>query len=94
MSKHTALPIIGFLAFHLLAPEIAAASVESTLAAMQSKLISTILPLCAILGLVWAAFSFFMGNANARSHVILAIIGACVGFGAPSIVAFIRGLVH
>jgi type IV secretory pathway VirB2 component (pilin) len=78
----------------LLGPDIALASVESTLTAIQSKLITTILPLCAILGLVFGAFSFFMGNPNARAHVILAIIGAVIGFGAPSIVAFIRGLVH
>lgn len=78
----------------LLGPEIALASVESTLTAIQSKLITTILPLCAILGLVFGAFSFFMGNPNARTHVILAIIGAVIGFGAPSIVAFVRGLVH
>lgn len=78
----------------LLGPEIALASVESTLTAIQSKLITTILPLCAILGLVFGAFSFFMGNPNARTHVVLAIIGAVIGFGAPSIVAFVRGLVH
>jgi type IV secretory pathway VirB2 component (pilin) len=78
----------------LLGPDVALASVESTLTAIQSKLITTILPLCAILGLVFGAFSFFMGNPNARTHVILAIIGAVIGFGAPSIVAFIRGLVH
>ena len=78
----------------LLGPEIALTSVESTLTAIQSKLITTILPLCAILGLVFGAFSFFMGNPNARTHVILAIIGAVIGFGAPSIVAFVRGLVH
>lgn len=78
----------------LLGPEIALASVESTLTAIQSKLITTILPLCAILGLVFGAFSFFMGNPNARTHVILAIIGAVIGFGAPSIVAFVRSLVH
>lgn len=69
-------------------------SVESTLAAMQTKLISTILPLVAILGLVFAALSFAMGSPNARSHLTLAIIGAVVGFGAPSIIAFIRGVVQ
>lgn len=69
-------------------------SVESTLGAIQSKLINTILPLCAVLGLVFAAFSFFTGNANARSHLWLAIIGMVIGFGAPSIMAFIRGMVN
>ena len=75
-------------------PEIALASVESTLSGIQSKLITTIMPLVAILGLLWAGFSFVTGNANARSHLILAVIGAGVGFGAPSIIDFIRGLIQ
>lgn len=94
MSKNFVLFAALLAATTFLGPEIALSSVESTLNAIQSKLITTILPLCAILGLVFGAFSFFMGNPNARSHVVLAIIGAVIGFGAPSIVAFVRGLVH
>ena len=75
-------------------PEIALASVESTLTAIQTKLITTILPLVAIIGLLFAGFSFVSGNANARAHLFLAVMGALIGFGAPSIVAFIRGLVQ
>lgn len=75
-------------------PETGFCSVESTLTAIQSKLINVILPLAGILGLVFAAFSFFTGNPNARGHLWLAIMGAVVGFGAPSIIAFIRGLVN
>ena len=78
----------------LLVPAVGFCSVESTLGAIQSKLINVILPLAAVLGLVMSAFSFFTGNPNARSHLWLAIIGACVGFGAPSIIAFVRGLVN
>jgi len=78
----------------MLMPAIGYASVESTLAAMQARLITTVLPLVAILGLVFAALSFAMGSANARQHLILAVIGAVVGFGAPSIIAFIRGVVN
>ncbi|MCM2281941.1 MAG: hypothetical protein NDI61_08865 [Bdellovibrionaceae bacterium] len=78
----------------LLVPAVGYCSVESTLGAIQSKLINVILPLAAVLGLVMSAFSFFTRNPNARSHLWLAIIGACVGFGAPSIIAFVRGLVH
>ena len=78
----------------LLLPALGYCSVESTLGAVQSKLINVILPLAAVLGLVASAFSFFTGNPNARSHLWLAIIGACVGFGAPSIIAFVRGLVN
>lgn len=78
----------------LLAPAMAFASVESSLMAVQSKLINTVLPLVGILGLVFAAFSFFTGSQNARSHLILAIMGAVVGFGAPSIIQFVQSLIH
>jgi hypothetical protein len=78
----------------LLLPEIGFCSVESSLAAVQTKLVSVILPLAAVLGLVFAGLSFVMGSPNARSHLMLAIIGACVGFGAQSIIALIRGVVN
>lgn len=75
-------------------PDFAFSSVESSLNAIQQKFIGTILPLLAVIGIVWAGFSFLMGSQNARSHLFLAMIGAGIGFGAPSIVSFIRGLVH
>ena len=84
--------ILALMTF--LIPVIGYCSVESTLGAIQSKLINQILPLCAVLGLVFAAFSFFTGNPGARSHLWLAIIGMFIGFGAPSIMAFIRGIVN
>ena len=76
------------------APALALGSVESSLGAVQDKLVGTILPLAAILGFVFAGFSYISGNPSARSHLVLAIIGACVGFGASSIVALIRSLVN
>ena len=77
-----------------LVPMLGYCSVESTLMAVQTKLIDVIMPLAGILGLCFAALSFFTGNPNARGHLWLAIFGAVVGFGAPSIIAFIRGLVN
>lgn len=95
MSKRYSIAIFALIfALGLLLPEVGLASVESTLTMMQSKLISTILPMAAILGLVFAGFSFVMGSPNARGHLILAIIGATVGFAAPSLIEFIRGLVQ
>ncbi len=70
------------------------ASVESSLMAVQSKLIGTILPLASIIGLIFAGLSFVYGSANAKNHLILAVIGAAVGFGAPSIVSWIQSMVH
>lgn len=77
-----------------LMPSMGFCSVESSLMAIQSKLINTILPLCAVLGLVFAGLSFVAGSPNARSHLVLAIIGAVIGFMAPSLVSFIQSLVH
>ena len=93
--KNTSIVVLGiFLLVCLFVPEVATASVESTLQNIQTKFIGTILPVLAIIGLIMAGFSFVMGSPNARSHLTLAIIGAVVGFGAPSIVSFIRGLVQ
>ncbi len=78
----------------MLAPLISQASVESSLIAVQSKLVGTILPLAAICGLVFAGFSFVMGHMNARQHLVCAIIGAVVGFGAESIISLVRALVN
>lgn len=83
-----------FMAILILMPALAHASVESSLMAVQSRLIGTILPLAAILGLVFAGLSFVAGSQNARSHLMLAIFGAVIGFGAPSIVSWIQGLIH
>ena len=94
MNKKVIVPALLVLGLAVLVPELGFCSVESTLNAISSRLISTILPLVSVLGLVFAGFSFAMGNQNARAHLMLAIFGAVIGFGAPSIIAFIRGLVQ
>jgi len=94
MKFRNALPILTVIGAGLLLPELGFCSVEGSLAAIQMKLITVILPLASILGLVVAGLSFVAGSANARSHLVLAIFGAAIGFSAPSIIAFIRGLVN
>ena len=89
--KHVRFALTLFIA---ITPILAFGSVESSLAAVQAKLVGTLLPLAAICGLVVAGFSFVMGHANARQHLIYAICGAIIGFGAESIIAMIRGLIH
>jgi hypothetical protein len=78
----------------LLIPAVGYCDVIGTLQGIQSKLVNQILPLCAVLGLVFAAFSFFTGNPGARSHLWLAIIGMVIGFGAESIMRLVQSLVH
>jgi type IV secretory pathway VirB2 component (pilin) len=78
----------------LATPVLALASVESTLLSIQGKLINVILPMAGIIGLVFAGLSFVAGHENARTRLWFGILGAVVGFGAPSIIDFIRSLVH
>lgn len=78
----------------VIAPVIAMGSVESSLAAVQDKLVGTLLPMAAMCGLVMAGMSFVMGHPSARQHLIYAIVGAIVGFGSESIISLIRGLIH
>lgn len=78
----------------LLFTTIAHASVESTLQNVQNKLINTILPAVAILGLVAAGISFAIGHENAKKHMLYAIGGTILGFIAPSIISMLQGLAH
>jgi type IV secretory pathway VirB2 component (pilin) len=94
-SKLQKLAIAGAtVALTVAVPAVAFGSVESSLIAVQTKLVGTILPLAAICGLVVAGFSFVAGHPNARAHLSLAIMGAIIGFGAESIVALIRSLIQ
>lgn len=70
------------------------ASVQSSLENVQQMLVGRVGPVAAILGFVFAGFSYISGNPNARSHLVLAVIGACVVFGASSIVSFIQSMVN
>jgi hypothetical protein len=76
-----------------LAPALGLCSVESSLSTLQSRLLTVVLPLVSIVGLLFGAMSFALGNPNGRNHLIMSCIGAGLGFGAPSIIAFIRGIV-
>ena len=69
-------------------------SVESSLQAVQNKLVGTLLPLGAMCGLAVAELSFVAGHPNARQHLFYAVVGAIVGFGAESIVSLIQSLIH
>ena len=81
--------IFAFLYLGLL-EEQALASLESSLNGIKQKLTSVLLPVIAVIGLLIATFSFITGSPNAKQHITYAIIGASVGFGAQSIINFIR----
>lgn len=90
MSKKQFILIIALIA---IAP-FAQASVESSLMGLKNVLLGSILPIFAVLGLGFAAFSFFTGNPNAKQHLIYAVTGATILFGAQSIVDLIQRTVR
>jgi len=78
----------------LILPEVGLADVEGTLGNIRDTLINRLMPLFAVLGLCFSGFSFISGNPNAKNHMFMAIFGAIIGFGAPSIIAFAQGMVQ
>jgi hypothetical protein len=77
-----------------LTPVLALASVESSLLGLKTVLLGSILPIFAVLALGFAAFSFFTGNPNAKQHLVYAVSGSVILFGAQSIVDLIERVVR
>ena len=75
-------------------PETCHASVESSLYGLKSKLTGVILPVLSVCGLVFAAISFFSGQEKAKQHIMYAVIGCIIGFGAQAIVDFLAQTVN
>jgi type IV secretory pathway VirB2 component (pilin) len=86
----TSLLLLGLL----VVPELAHATVESSMVTLQEKILGTFLPLLSVLALLFAGLSYLTGSPNARSYLGAAIVGAVVGFGAESFVNLIRAIVH
>lgn len=87
-----AIPFVLFIAM-LLIPEFAFADVQTSLDGIKDKLTGVILPTLSVIGMCFAAFSFFTGNPQAKQHIVYAILGCCFGFGAESIMHLIRDTV-
>jgi type IV secretory pathway VirB2 component (pilin) len=78
----------------MFAPDVAQASLESSLSGIRTKLTGVILPVLSVIGIAMASVSFFTGNPQAKQHIFYAVIGAILGFGAQSIVDFIAQTVR
>jgi len=83
-----------FIAFVFAIAPFAHASVETSLMGLKNVLLGSILPVFAVLGLGFAAFSFFTGSINAKQHLVYAVTGATILFGAQSIVDLIQRVVR
>lgn len=95
MKRNQMFLILGtVLVMGLLASDPAYAGLESSLMGIKMKLTGVILPLLSVIGIAFAAISFFTGNPNAKQHIAYAILGCIFGFGAQAIVDFISQTVH
>ncbi len=92
--KVSSLGVAGVVCCLLLVPALSFGSVESSMMALQSKLLGTILPMVSVLGLLFAGLAYLSGSPNARAYLTYAVIGAVIGFGAESIVSLIRSIVQ
>jgi len=90
MNRKTIFLLAGLILFSPLAY----ASVESSLLGLKTVLLGSVLPIFAVLALGFAAFSFFTGNPNSKQHLIYAVTGAVILFGAQSIVDLIERTVR
>jgi len=70
------------------------ASVESSLLGLKTVLLGSILPIFAVMALGFAAFSFFTGNPNSKQHLVYAVTGAVILFGAQSIIDLLERIVR
>lgn len=84
--------LIVSTAFLLTVP--AMASLESSLLGIKAKLTGFILPVLSVIGLLFAGFSFMTGSDRAKQHILYAVIGVAIGFGAQAIVDFLSSTVR
>jgi type IV secretory pathway VirB2 component (pilin) len=91
-----ALGVLGLAVVVLIVaqPSPAYADFEGSLRSMKDQLAGVVLPLLSVIGLLVASFSYLTGNPEAKRHIIYALIGAGVGFGAQSIIDFLSSSIH
>lgn len=93
-NKHFVLILMAVASVAFAMPELAYASVESSLMGIQTKLTRVILPTLSVIGIAWAAISLLSGDEKAKTHVFYAILASAFGFGAQAIVDFISQTVR
>jgi type IV secretory pathway VirB2 component (pilin) len=87
MNKY--LKIVLLIAINF-APYYASASLEGAMYSLRSQLTTVFLPVLSLVGIVIASISLAMGHHNAKNHIVMAVMGTIIGFGADGIIDFIR----
>ena len=70
------------------------ANLDSSLLNLKTNLTTIVLPTLSVIGIGFAAVSFFTGNPQAKTHILYAVLGCVFGFGSQGISDFIRGIMH
>ena len=65
---------------------------ESRMENLQNKFINVVLPLMSIMGLIYAGILASSGNEAAKGKIFVIILGSIVGFLAPYIIGWIKGI--
>ena len=86
--------VMVFVTVWVVVPEVAHASLESSLDAIRARLTGVIMPVLSVIGMCIAGISFYSGNEDAKRHFTYAVIGCLIGFGSQIIVDFFASLVH
>jgi type IV secretory pathway VirB2 component (pilin) len=82
--------ILPVLTLSLLFAVTANASIETAMYQFRSQLSGVFLPALALVGITFAGISLAMGHQNAKNHITMAVLGSIIGFGADSIIEFVR----
>jgi type IV secretory pathway VirB2 component (pilin) len=94
--KKISLGMILFVGVMFLVPELSFAAVaggfESKMNNLQNNLINVVMPLMAILGLVYAGILAATGNESARGKIILVLFGSIMAFLAPHVIGWIKAI--
>lgn len=89
--------IIGLSALVTLVPELGFAQFggsgfESKVENINSTLITRLLPLLSVFGLVYASILAINGDADAKGKIVMVLIVSVIGFLAPSIIEWLKGM--
>ena len=91
---------IGICLFFLVPEEILAqgaiyfsgSDFETRMSSFTSKLVTILLPVCSILGLIYACILALIGDGAAKQRIIMVIAASAIGFLAPVIIPWIKSI--
>lgn len=78
----------------LLSPLVAFAGLQSSLAQITMLLSKVVLPIMAVISLLFAGFSFMTQNQNCKTHLLYSVIGILIAAGSSILFNFLTGAIR